>query len=80
MRNTEMLNCATINVLRSMLLPPVKEKPFFSTPIIWVPDKTNAGYTPAKKLTIKENKIKAITGAGCNKTAAVKCLPVTVLK
>jgi len=34
-----------------MFLPPVNEKPFFSTFRICVPDKTRAGYKPAKKLT-----------------------------
>ena len=75
-----MPNCATIKAFLRKLLPPVKENPFLITPIICVPDKTNAGYNPAKKLTNTVNSINAIMGIGCNKMAALNHLPVILLK
>ena len=76
----EIPNCATIKVLRRILLPPVNVNPFFRTPITCVPDKTNAGYKPAKKLTSMANSINATTGMGCSNASAVNCFPVISLK
>ena len=80
MRKMEMPNCATIKDFLSELFPPVKENPFFKTPIICVPDKTKAGYIPAKKLTASVNIINAMIGTGWIRIAEVKCFPVISLK